>query len=532
MILVTADEMRAMDRRTIETFGIPGRVLMESAGRGAAEFLLEQFPDIGARNVAVVAGRGNNGGDGHVIARCLAQRDIAVTVYLLAERSRVSGEAGENLGLLTEMGVPVEEVPDGDAFDAAKAAMRRHDLWIDAILGTGLKSDVKGFFRDVIEFINNSEHPVFAVDVPSGLDSDTGRICGSCIRASATATFAFAKTGHFIHPGASLRGVLRIVDIGVPPHIVAEVAPKQFLLTTSWIQAVLRPRAPDIHKGKTGHLLVAAGATGKTGAASMTAMGAMRSGAGLVTLAVPAALNAILETLLTEVMTVPLEDQGSGILKAPAAKILLELAEGKNALALGPGIGQSAETRQAVRALVSECRTPLVIDADGLNLLADDTSVLRHRKSATILTPHPGEMARLTGGSVADIQSDRVGCARRFAEDHRVHLVLKGANTVIAHPDGSVYLNSTGNAGMASGGMGDVLTGMIAGFLAQGYSPDAAANIGVYLHGAAADSLAESVGPYGYIATDVMQQIPVEIGRITSCKQPALTWNETIERIF
>jgi len=304
MILVTADEMRAMDRRTIEEFGIPGRVLMESAGRGATDFLLERFPDIAARNVAVAAGRGNNGGDGHVIARCLAQRDIAVTVYLLAERNAVGGEASENLALLARMGVSVVELPDNDAFDSMKSALRRHDLWVDAMLGTGLNSDVRGVFRDMIEFINSCGHPVFSVDVPSGLNADTGQVCGTCVRADATATFAFAKTGHFIYPGAELRGKLRIVDIGIPTHVAAQVTPQQFCVTESWIRGAFKPRSPDTHKGRTGHLLVVAGSPGKTGAASMAAMSAMRSGAGLVTLAVPASLNPILEALLTEVMTV------------------------------------------------------------------------------------------------------------------------------------------------------------------------------------------------------------------------------------
>lgn len=516
MILVAAEQMREMDRRTIQEFGIPGRVLMESAGRGAADFLLQRFPDITARNVAVAAGRGNNGGDGHVIARCLAQRNIAVTVYLLAQRDKVSGEAAENLDLLVRMGIPVVEIPDKDAFDARKASLRHHNLWVDAILGTGLQSEVRGFFRDMIEFINSGGHPVFAVDVPSGLNSDTGQVCGTCIRADATATFAFGKIGHFVYPGAELCGRLHVVDIGIPPHIVSEVNPTQFHLTRFWVHNVFHRRSPDTHKGRTGHLLVVAGSPGKTGAASMTAMSAMRSGAGLVTLAVPAALNPILETQVTEVMTLPLADQGTGTLKADAVQTLMELTEGKACLALGPGIGQSEETCEVVLRLISESRLPLVIDADGLNLLARDTSVLNRRKFPTILTPHPGEMARLANRSAGDIQSDRVGCARRFAESHRVHLVLKGANTVIAHPDGGVYINTSGNAGMASGGMGDVLTGMIAGLVAQGHNPDAASKAAVYLHGAAADSLAQTVGAYGYLATDVMRQIPVEIGKMLS----------------
>ncbi len=514
MILVTADEMREMDRRTIEELGIPGRVLMETAGRGATRLLWRRFPDLERMHVGVVAGRGNNGGDGTVIARCLAGRGIAVTVYLLADRSQVTGDAAANLELLGPLGVPVIEIQDEKSFAEMRAAMRNKDLWVDAILGTGLRSDVRGIHRRVIDFINSLGKPVFAVDVPSGLDSDTGQLCGTCIRAHATATFGFAKTGHFLYPGAAVTGDLEVVDIGIPGAVVEEVRPRQHLITRRHVQRCLPSRPQDAHKGHTGHLLVIAGSPGKTGAAAMTATSALRAGAGLVTVAVAQSLNPIMETLLLEAMTAPFPEESDGVLGDACFDRLMQLLEAMRCLAIGPGLGQNPDTRKLVLRLVAGCGVPMVIDADGLNALSTDTDVLRRAAAPVILTPHPGEMARLTATTSSTVQSDRVGAARRFAESFRVHVVLKGARTVVAHPDGSVFINPTGNAGMASGGMGDVLTGLIAGFLAQGLSAEAASHAGVFLHGAAADTLSQKMGPVGYLASEVMDAVPSEVRRI------------------
>jgi len=516
MLLVTADEMREMDRRTIAELGIPGRVLMESAGRGATRFLCRRFPGIERMHVGVAAGRGNNGGDGYVIARYLASRGTAVTVYLLAERSEVAGDAAANLDLLGPLGVPVIEIEDEKSFAQVRNAMRSRDLWIDAMLGTGLHSDVRGIYRRVIDFINSLDKPVFAVDVPSGLNSDTGQPCGTCIRAHATATFGFAKTGHCLYPGAACTGDLEVVDIGIPSEVVEEVRPRQHLLTSETVQRWLPSRPQDAHKGRTGHLLVVAGSPGKTGAAAMAAASALRAGAGLVTLAVAQSLNPIMETLLLEAMTAPLPEVDSGILGVSCFERVMQLLAKMHCLAIGPGLGQNSDTRKLVLRLVAESQVPMVIDADGLNNLSADTEVLRQATSPVILTPHPGEMARLTGTTSSAIQSDRVRAARQFAESFRVHVVLKGARTVVAHPDGSVFINPTGNAGMASGGMGDVLTGLIAGFLVQGLSAEAASHCGVYLHGSAADRLAETMGPIGYLASEVMDAVPSEIGRIAA----------------
>jgi len=516
MYLVTADEMREMDRRTIETFGLPGRVLMENAGRGATRFLLEQFPDLKDLRVAVVAGRGNNGGDGYVIARYLAHKDISVAVYLLADPKRITGDAAANLELLLPLGIPVIQIEDKETFTDHRSRMRGEDLWIDAILGTGLKSDVKGLYKNVIDFINSLEKPVFAVDIPSGLNSDTGQSCGSCIRASATATFGFAKTGHFIYPGVECTGNLKVVDIGIPPHVAEALGPKQFLLGASRITNDLKVRAPDAHKGRTGHLLVVAGSPGKTGAAAMTAMSAVRSGAGLVTLGAPAGLNAILESQLLEAMTCRLPETPAGVLGESSYDRVMALLAGKRCLAIGPGLGQDPSTVKLVQRLLTDSPVPVVVDADGLNSLAGAVETLHRCKVPMILTPHPGEMARLVSKTVEEIQADRITCAREFSQTFKVHVVLKGANTVIAHPDGTVFINTSGNAGMASGGMGDVLTGLIAGFVTQGYSPETGCQAGVFLHGAAADTLAQRIGPFGYLASEVMDRVPAEIMKLVN----------------
>ncbi len=511
MQVLTADEMREMDRLTIESFGLPGRVLMENAGLGAARILFKHVPDIGKKRVGVLAGRGNNGGDGFVIARYLAQNGVRVTVYLLSESSKIKGDAAANFKLLAPLKIPVKELPEKEAFFACRTDLRHQDIWVDAILGTGLNADVKGYLKDVILFINGLNKPVFSVDIPSGLNSDTGQPCGVCIRAFMTATFAFAKIGHVLYPGADYTGTLKIVDIGIPHYIADRVNPKHHLITPDRVSTYFKPRPPEAHKGQTGHLLVVAGSPGKTGAAAMTAMSAMRSGAGLVTLGIPKSLNPVLETMVLEAMTYPLPETVDGMLDESAFDALVRLLPGKTCMAIGPGLGVSDQTEHLVHRLIRKSTVPLVIDADGLNHLAGHTQVLKDLDVPVVLTPHPGEMSRIVNAPVTEIQKHRVDYARDFAERFQVHIVLKGAGTVVAHPDGTVFINPTGNPGMASGGMGDVLTGMIAGLVAQGFTCESAAHAGVYMHGAVADDLARKKGPFGFIASDVMERIPGEI---------------------
>ena len=516
--------MQEMDRQTIETHGIPGLELMEKAGRGATRVLLDQFGDHLKAGVGIICGKGNNGGDGFVIARCLAEKGIDVTVYLLAKTAALKGDAATNRERLVPLDIGVTEIPDEDTFSKTKPSLSDHGLLVDAILGTGLTSDVRGLFKTVINFINALNRTgiaVFAVDIPSGLNADTGQPCGTCIRARGTATFGLAKIGHFTYPGAEYTGSLEIIDIGIPGSVVQAVCPKQYLLTSAQIRNYLQPRSADTHKGRTGHLLVIAGSPGKTGAAAMTAMSAMRAGAGLVTLGIAESLNPILETQVLEVMTAPLPQNQNGALGTSAVENIKKMEAGKTCLAIGPGIGQAGETQSLVKKIISQSRLPVVIDADGLNNIAGQTQVLKSLKTPVVLTPHPGEMARLMDITPAEVQQNRLQCARDFATNFKVHLVLKGAATVIAHPDGSAYINPTGNPGMASGGMGDVLTGVLAGFITQGFTPEAATHAAVYLHGAAADTLSKTIGPIGYLAGEVMNAIPAEIKKLIT--NPCLT---------
>ncbi len=516
MFLVTANQMQEIDKKAIESFGIPGLVLMENAGRGAFDYLIRKFKDIQSKKVAVLAGRGNNGGDGFVIARYLMEKKIFVTIFLLSSKDKVTGDAKTNMALAQKCcdqygNCAIIEIPDGDTFLTQKDSIARHDLFIDAILGTGLNSDVRGFFKDVIELLNSSQHPVFSVDIPSGLHSDSGKPLGAAVRANATATFAFAKAGHILYPGNRYTGDLEIIDIGIPKFIARQKKIELFLIEKKSVQACFSPRKFQSHKGSYGHLLVIGGSTGKTGAASLCANAAMRCGTGLVTLGVAESLNKSIEPQVIEPMTYPLPEKDKGFLSDNSFDLILSLLKDRQALALGPGIGTRESTKKLIGKLIEKSEVPMVIDADAINCIAQNTDILKEKKAPAILTPHPGEMARLCHLSTKDIQDDRINISSTFAKDHDCILVLKGAQTIISLPDGRIYICPTGNPGMASGGMGDVLTGMIAGFCAQGFTPENASLASVFIHGMCADILLKKMGAFGFVATDMVQMIPKTI---------------------
>jgi NAD(P)H-hydrate epimerase len=518
MFLVTAKQMQEMDRYTIEKFGIPGRVLMENAGRGAVDFFMETCRPTPATRVAVVAGRGNNGGDGWVMARYLMEKQIPVTVFLLSERDRVTGDARTNMELVEKLlphypACTIKQITDAAGLEQARISLVHHDLFVDAVFGTGLNSDVRGFFKGVITCINQTGKPVFAVDIPSGLNADTGAVCGVCIRATATATFAFAKIGHVLYPGNEYTGRLRVVDIGIPDFTAQNQDIRFQVMEKHDIRDLFPPRPFNSHKGTFGHLLILSGSPGKTGAAALCANAATRIGTGLVTLGLPERISPVVEPMVIEPMTVPLPETPSGALSAAGLNDILALAGTRQALALGPGLGTDPDTGKLVTALVKQCPVPLIMDADAVNCVADNPEVLLSRTSPAVLTPHPGEMARLAGISTSEIQADRPGTARRFAEKFNVILVLKGAQTLIALPDGCLFLCPAGNPGMATGGMGDVLTGMIAGLAAQGMALENAARAGVFIHGVCGDLLADKVGGFGFLAGDMLQSIPEVIHR-------------------
>jgi NAD(P)H-hydrate epimerase len=524
MLLVTAKQMQKMDKQTIESFGIPGLVLMENAGRGSFDFLLEKFKNIKPKKVAVIAGRGNNGGDGFVIARYLMEKGIAVTCFLLSAKNRVQGDAKINLDLAIKLcdkseNSEIIEIPDADAFEKYKAGIACHDLFIDAILGTGLNSNVRGLFKDVIELINSSRQPVFSIDIPSGLNSDTGQPLGVAVKADATATFAFAKAGHVLYPGNIYTGELKIIDIGIPEFIAKEKHIKLSLMEKNRITSFFTPRKFQSHKGSYGHLLIIAGSKGKTGAAGLCANAAMRCGTGLVSLGIAKSLNKIIEPMVIEPMTLPLPEKVEGYLSDNCFDEIQTLLKNKQALAVGPGIGTKKGTIKLVHKLVEKSDVPLIIDADALNCIAQNLEILKTKKAAAILTPHPGEMAKLCNMTTSDVQQNRLEIASDFAQKYNSVLILKGAQTIVTFPDGRIFINPTGNPGMASGGMGDVLTGMIAGFCAQGFSPENASLAAVFIHGMCGDILAENIGGFGFLATDMVEIIPKAIHKylLTAC---------------
>ncbi len=516
MYLVTAQEMQDMDRETIEEFGIPGRVLMENAGRGSVDMLVRLFPYMNSKRVCVLAGRGNNGGDGFVVARYLIQMGVKTDLFLLSQRSKVTGDALANLKLVEKLvekhpNASLTEVPDLAGFDRVKPRIVHADLIVDAILGTGLKDNVRGFFKTVIQTVNQFSCPRFSIDIPSGLNADTGRPCGVAINACATATFAFAKPGHFLLPGKELTGELEVVEIGIPPFILEKYDPKIELVEARDVAALFPPRKLETHKGSFGHLAIVAGSTGKTGAAALTANAAMAMGTGLVTLGIPASLNTAMEPQVTETMTFPLAETVPGQLSDNAMDELKQLAREKTAMALGPGIGTAPATQALVRKIITGIDLPLVIDADGLNAIAEDPGILKTVQTPMVITPHPGEMARLCSTTTQEIQTNRLETAQRFAGEFNVIVVLKGAGTIIALPNGRAYISTTGNPGMASAGMGDVLTGMIAGLAAQGFSMEEAAVAGVYIHGLCGDRLARERGGFGFVASEMIRAIPFVI---------------------
>jgi NAD(P)H-hydrate epimerase len=519
MKLLTAAEMRELDRRAIAEVGIPSLVLMENAGRSTYQVLRREFPELSGE-VAVLAGRGNNGGDGFVVARYLANAGTPVAVFLLGRRDQVGGDARVNLEILAHQGLEVVEILEESHLQAALDRLARAGLIVDALLGTGLNSPVTGLLASLIHQVNHLKRQVLAVDLPSGLSADTGEALGVAVKADVTVTCGWPKIGLIMAPGRGYVGRLWQADLSVPPDLAREA--KVSMAEARELRGLLPPRPWDSNKGTFGHLLVLAGSEGKTGAAALASRGGLRAGAGLVTLGVAQSLIDIMAVKITEAMTLPLpQAEEARALGRRALEPIEAFARGCAALALGPGLGTHPETRELVRTLVQRLDRPMVVDADGINALAGDPSGLPLNNKTKnlgaaaprILTPHPGELARLLGCSVKEVQSRRLAVARETAAQYGAVLVLKGAQTIVAAPDGRLSLNPTGNPALASGGTGDVLTGLIGGFLAQGLSAWDAARLGVYLHGLCADRFAARHGPRGLVAGDLLSLFPEVLGQ-------------------
>jgi hydroxyethylthiazole kinase-like uncharacterized protein yjeF len=516
MELVTAAEMRALDCAAIEERKIPGLRLMENAGKAVVQEMERQFGRLRDRTFTVVAGKGQNGGDGFVVARLLRQRGCRTRVVLLAAASLLTEDSAITFRKYKQAGGRTHQVTDEASIAGVQSLVCDSEILVDAIFGTGLNAPVQGAAAVVINLMNRSRRRIVAIDLPSGLHADSGQILGTAVQAFLTVTLARPKRGLYLGDGPNIAGIIRIVDIGIPPEVIARAKIPLQLLDAVSLRAMLPPRKRAAHKGSFGHAGIIAGSSGKTGAAAMAALGALRAGAGLVTVSIPEGLHGVLEAKLLEAMSFPVAETASHSLAQSAKASLLGFAAAKTAVAIGPGIGSEGETVGLVRELITEIKQPLVLDADGINALAGHAHILRRAQAPVILTPHPGEMARLLGTSAGDVQKDRLGVAGGFAQEFNVHVVLKGAGTVIAAPDGALAVNPTGNPGMATGGTGDVLTGMIVGFLAQGLSPWNAACAGTYLHGLAGDLAAARRGEIGMIARDLVDAIPEAIRSLQS----------------
>lgn len=514
MYLVTAEEMRSFDATAIQEYGIPGVVLMENAGRTTFHILRTHLGgDVRGLNVAVVAGPGNNGGDGYVIARYLINHGAQVDTFLLTPREKIKGDALVNLKILEKMTSRIFRVTDQKTLKQASCLWQECELLVDAVLGTGLNSEVRSPYREAIEEINQAPGVRLAVDLPSGLDADTGQVLGVAVQADLTATYGFRKLGTALYPGIEYCGAVEVVDISIPLVAIENNAPRAMLYEVPDVWDFYRLRSdPEGHKGKFGHLVIIGGSPGKTGAPAMAAMAASRIGAGLVTVGVPASLNPILEIKLTEEMTEPLPETVTGFLGEDSAERVLSLAEGKRCMVLGPGMSTAEGIPELITKVLEHFQGWVVIDADGLNALSHNMDCLKNTAAKVVLTPHPGEMARITGKTTKEVQADRVALARKIAQEYGVWLILKGAGTITASPDGRIFVNSTGNPWMASGGQGDALSGILGGLLVQGIPPENALPFGVYLHGLAADSIIERNGPAPVLATDVIAEIPRLLG--------------------
>ena len=516
MILLTAAESRELDRLSQDKFGIDSYALMTRAGEAVAEAVVARHPSCTHDGVLVVAGKGNNGGDGLVTGRRLLQAGVPVKVVLLAWGSDLKGDAARAHDEFIAANGVIVQAPDESDLDAAFGEIK--GVIVDAIFGTGLNAEVRGTPRRAIDMINSRSVPVVAVDIASGVSSDTGAIMGVAVRATETVTFGYAKFGHLSYPGTDRCGALGVVDIGFAPAAIDQIAPRGRYFEKGDAARFFAARPANSHKGNFGHPMILAGSRGKSGAAILGSRAALRTGAGLVTAAVPESVQPIVASAQAELMTEAIAESEGHFAGAHAASALKHLLDGKSAIVFGPGVGVSPDTIELLQWLMAEAAAPdrpLLIDADGLNALASigcEKAAAAH--GPLVMTPHPGEMARLLKTDTAAVNANRVSAARTLAEKTGASVLLKGARSVIASPDGALRINSSGNPGMATPGMGDALCGIVGALLARKMAPFDALTLGVFLHGFAADRVAASRGRVGYLAGDLIEDLPAAMEAI------------------
>lgn len=495
MKLVTAKEMKALDVQAQNDYAMPGILLMDNAAQAVAEAVHEALTALEGERVVIFCGGGNNGGDGLGAARWLQSYGVSVRAFVVgAALDAVQGDAALELAMFTKAGGRVEALSTEDDWVLAELAASKADVLVDALLGTGFHGELEGDVLRACELLNKSEKYILAVDIPTGVNADNGAVCEQAVRADHTVTMALVKTGLLLYPGREYCGDIELADISMPVKLVEEYKSDKYRLTDEIVRELLPLRKANAHKGDAGRVVICAGSPGYTGAAALASDAAVKAGAGLVSLYTPLSSRDVLAIKLTEVMVHGLLERMPGILGGGAASDVASSAEAADVLAIGPGLGTSESTQEAVRTILQKITTPVVIDADALTALAGHTEILAAMQAQKVLTPHPGEMARLTGLEIAEIEADRINVAKKYAEEWQAIVVLKGAPTVIGCPNGTVYVNSTGNSSLATGGSGDVLTGIIAGLAAQEISLQEAAICGVYLHGLAAELTGIDIG--------------------------------------
>ncbi len=506
MKLVTAEIMRGIDRETIEHRGIPGPELMENAGRGIAERIRDEILiEPQGKGVVIFCGKGNNGGDGFVVGRYLQQYGCQVKIIFPGPPENLSPDALLNYQRTGSTGIDLVDVRVSEQLDGVGEC----DYVIDAVFGTGFSGAPTGLSHNFIECINRLDLPVIAVDCPSGLNIDSGMHEGAVVQADYTYTLALPKIGLFHTPGRELAGVVEVIPIGIPDDVIASLHIKENLIEPEMVRDLLPKRKPDGHKGDFGRLFILAGSTGLTGAATLSALTSARAGLGLVTVGCPASLNHILEVKLTEPMTYPLPDVGKkGALALRGLGEIKKKFSENDAVAIGPGIGRHFETSELVRRLVASLDKPAIIDADGLNAFEKDREALKGKHPTLVLTPHPGEFKRLINEELPHGLYDKFNLVRKYAALYNAVIIFKGSPSVVVSPESELYLNPTGNNGMATGGTGDVLSGLVGSFLAQGLTPLNSAICAVYLHGLSGDLAAAELGVRSLIAGDLIDYLP------------------------
>lgn len=508
MKLLKAEEMKRIDKKASTDYEIPSLILMENAGLRTVEIIDEMLGEPAGKTVVVIAGKGNNGGDGLVIARHLINAGVMVDIFMLGEADQMTADSSTNYRILKKMTDRIYPLFTEQHLDRLMLSLLVCDIIVDAMYGIGFKGTLGDFDSRVVKMINWCKSPVVAVDIPSGVEADTGKVHGEAVKAWQTVTFALPKIGLVVEPGKDYAGTLTVADISIPRSLLDSQELKTNLITDAMIKPYICPRAPETHKGTYGHALIIGGSPGMTGAVRLSSFAALRSGAGLVTAAVPVSALPITAADHREVMTAPLAETERSAISPEALPVINNLLTTASVCAIGPGMSRYPEANAVLHSVLEKAVSPVIIDADGLNALEGSVGILKNRQVPIVLTPHPGEMARLTGRSIEEIQAGRMELACEFAVEYGACLVLKGNKTIIATPAGEIFVNITGNPGMATAGSGDVLCGMIAGLVAQGLKTRDAAITGVYLHGLAGDYAAAEKGQRGIVAGDIINSIP------------------------